>query len=72
MENPKHFCTCGDVKCGLHPQNHDLGCDPCIRKNLKNGEIPGCFFRLIRGDLSKLKEFTIESFVRFYEENTPR
>ncbi len=66
MEDQKHFCTCRDKECKLHPRNHDLGCDPCIQKNLKAGEIPGCFFRLVDDDLSQLKEFTIESFAEFF------
>lgn len=66
MKERKHFCTCRDINCKLNPCNHDKGCDPCISKNLKEGEIPGCFFRLISDDLSQLNEFTIESFVNFY------
>lgn len=62
----KHFCTCRDLDCKLNPANHDLGCDPCIQKNLKQGEIPGCFFRLISDDLSSLEEFTVKDFVDFY------
>lgn len=68
MENQKHFCTCQERNCKLNPCNHDRGCDPCIQKNLKAGEIPSCFFRLVSDDLSELHEFTIESFVRFYLE----
>lgn len=62
----KHFCTCQETNCKLHPVNHALGCDPCIQKNLKLGEIPGCFFRLISHDLSQLDEFTVEAFAKFY------
>ncbi|WHH59855.1 DUF6485 family protein [Petroclostridium sp. X23] len=69
MTNHKHFCTCKDTNCKLHPFNHNLGCDPCIRKNLNAGEIPSCFFHLIDDDISHLSEFTIESFVKFYLEN---
>jgi len=67
--DPKHFCTCRDLDCKLHPVNHDRGCDLCVRKNLQRGEIPSCFFRLVQDDLSGLKEFTMDSFVRFYLEN---
>ncbi len=66
MTNQKHFCSCRDTSCKLNPNNHDLGCDPCIQKNLKAGEVPSCFFHLIDEDISHLKEFTIDSFVRFY------
>lgn len=69
MENQKHFCTCNDLNCKLNPCNHSKGCDPCIKKNLNAGEVPGCFFRLIGDDLNSLKEFTIESFVDFYTKN---
>lgn len=66
MTNQKHFCSCRDTSCKLNPNNHDLGCDPCIQKNLKAGEVPSCFFHLIDEDISHLKEFTIDSFVKFY------
>lgn len=69
MANENHFCTCNETTCKLHPTNHDMGCDPCIRKNLKKGEMPGCFFHLISDDTSELEEFTIDSFVKFYLEN---
>lgn len=62
-----HFCTCTDKACPLHPTNHDKGCDPCIRKNLKAGEIPSCFFRLVSEDTSELTEYTLASFVDFYQ-----
>lgn len=66
MEGNKHFCTCKDKNCKHNPNNHTMGCDPCIKKNLNAGEIPGCFFNLVSDDLSELKEFTIESFVEFF------
>lgn len=69
MENQKHFCTCRDLNCKLHPSNHPRGCDPCVKKNLNAGEIPSCFFRLVGDDLTELKEFTIESFVDFFIKN---
>ncbi|MDF2942589.1 MAG: hypothetical protein K0S01_1447 [Herbinix sp.] len=69
MENQIHFCTCKDLNCKLNPNNHNLGCDPCIKKNLKAGEIPGCFFNLVSDDLSQLNEFTLESFADFFHKN---
>lgn len=69
MENQKHFCTCTDLDCKLNPINHEKGCDLCIKKNLKAREIPSCFFKLVNADTSKLKEFTIESFVDFFMQN---
>ncbi|MCC8075458.1 MAG: DUF6485 family protein [Clostridiales bacterium] len=47
MNNLSKFCTCGDLACPLHPTNHDKGCAPCISKNLKQGEIPNCFFHQV-------------------------
>jgi hypothetical protein len=69
MADYEHFCSCKDISCKLNPINHNLGCDPCIKKNLKAGEIPSCFFHLVNDDLSQLQEFTVESFVKFYREN---
>lgn len=44
-QNPSvSFCTCTDTSCPCHPTNHDKGCTPCIAKNLKEREIPTCFF----------------------------
>jgi hypothetical protein len=62
----KHFCTCTDLSCKLHPSNNASGCDLCIKKNLKAKEIPSCFFKLINDDISELDAFTIDSFVDFY------
>ena len=44
-----HFCTCTDRTCPLNPANHSKGCDPCIQKCLKQGEIPSCFFHAVGG-----------------------
>ncbi len=48
MADAKKFCTCRDTKCPLHPINHDKGCDLCILKNLKQREIPSCFFNKLK------------------------
>lgn len=61
----QHFCACRDFQCQNHPHNHTQGCDPCIQKNLKNGEIPACFFRTVSPEISGLKQFTFESFAEF-------
>lgn len=78
-EIKKHFCTCGDLDCSLNPNNPNSpdnpnnsdnqipSCDPCIRKNLKAGEIPSCFFHLVKEDLSDVEDFSIEGFVAFYQ-----
>lgn len=44
MNKSKILCTCKNTKCKLHQINHDLGCTPCIEKNLKMDEMPNCFF----------------------------
>ncbi len=61
----QHFCTCRDFKCKNHPRNHSQGCDPCIRKNLENGEIPACFFRAVSPEIDDLKQFTFKDFAAF-------
>lgn len=61
-----HFCPCKDTDCPLHPLKHGGGCDLCIRKNLKQGEIPACFFRAVSENLDGLEDYTFESFARFY------
>ena len=44
---PVPFCTCADTDCPFHPTRHDKGCTPCIVKNLKEREIPTCFFNAV-------------------------
>ena len=61
-----HFCTCTDLACPCHPSNHDKGCDPCVKRNLVQDEIPSCFFRKVDGDISGQTSFTMGSFVEFY------
>ncbi|MCI6259753.1 MAG: DUF6485 family protein [Pyramidobacter sp.] len=60
-QNRVLFCTCTDVKCPNHPNNHNRGCEPCIAKNLALGEIPTCFFKKIapeyRGPGYFMKDF---------------
>lgn len=41
------FCTCKDLSCPYHPTNHDKGCAPCVAVNLKDREIPSCYFNLL-------------------------
>lgn len=60
MKNTSPFCTCGDLSCPLHPTNHDKGCAPCVAKNLKEREIPSCFFNKVgeyEGDSYKVEDF---------------
>ncbi|ERI05105.1 hypothetical protein HMPREF9069_01027 [Atopobium sp. oral taxon 810 str. F0209] len=47
----------------MHPSNHDKGCVPCIAKNLKEKEIPSCFFNLV-GDAAEESSFFFEDFAR--------
>lgn len=44
------FCACGGTDCPCHPSNHKLGCTPCIAKNLREREIPTCFFAAAGGE----------------------
>lgn len=69
MENKKHFCTCTNLSCKLHPSNHPNGCDPCMQKNLKLKELPNCMFKLVNEDITGVKESTIKGFVDFYNKN---
>ena len=61
MNNISQFCTCTDLKCPLHPTNHEKGCSLCVAKCLKLREIPSCFFKLIEkehiGDSYKFEDF---------------
>lgn len=64
MSGYSGFCSCRDTRCPLHPSNHDQGCTPCIRKNLREREIPSCFFNLV-GDASELRSFHFEDFAKY-------
>ncbi|MCD7807782.1 MAG: DUF6485 family protein [Erysipelotrichaceae bacterium] len=61
----KHFCTCQDLSCPMHPTNHDKGCTPCIAKNLKLNEIPSCFFNKVC-DAHNMSSFTFEDFAKIF------
>lgn len=63
MKSTKHFCTCEDFGCSHHPANHEMGCDPCIQKNLQADEIPTCFFKSVNPDISRVKDFKTKDFV---------
>jgi hypothetical protein len=62
----KHFCSCTSNQCPDHPFNHDLGCDLCIQKNLKLGEIPACFWHNISSGVIGSTEYSVENFTKFY------
>ncbi|MBZ4684071.1 MAG: hypothetical protein PWP46_2217 [Fusobacteriaceae bacterium] len=60
-----HFCDCADTECKFNPKNGFTdNCDLCIKKNLKFKEIPACFFKLIKKDLSDMDDFSIETFAK--------
>lgn len=63
MKNLSPFCTCTDLACALHPTNHERGCGPCIADNLKDREIPSCFFNLVDADY-KGGSYKFEDFAR--------
>ncbi|MDD7463348.1 MAG: DUF6485 family protein [Anaerococcus sp.] len=63
MNNRVEFCTCVDTKCPNHPSNHDLGCTPCVEKNLSQGEVPVCFFNKANPDRDNDTYF-FEDFAR--------
>jgi hypothetical protein len=57
-----NFCTCEYKDCQYHPTKHNNECTPCIEKNLKNHEIPACFWNKI-GEESDIKsEYSIRKF----------
>ena len=58
------YCTCTNLRCPLHPANHDKGCTPCIRKNLRLGEVPNCFFHLVNEPGEDVPDSSLEAFAR--------
>ena len=58
------FCTCQNTACRCHPANHDQGCDLCIQKELRKGEIPSCFFNLVIRPGETVEDCTIQAFAR--------
>ncbi len=63
MTKQENFCTCDNLTCPLHPMRHEKGCTPCIRKNLRLGEIPNCFFKQIKNSETRAGD-TFEDFAR--------
>ena len=61
----KHFCSCTDTECPCHPVNQDNGCDPCIQKNLQEGEIPSCFWNNVRNGVKGATPYSAECFSEF-------
>lgn len=62
----QHFCNCPNTPCPQHPSNHNEGCDPCIRDNLRVKKMPACFFRVVHDDTSDTSDYTIDGFVSYY------
>ena len=57
-----HFCTCQNTACRCHPSNHSQGCDLCIQKELRKGEIPSCFFNLVIRPGKTVEDCTMAAF----------
>ena len=46
------------------PSNHSQGCDLCIQKELRKGEIPSCFFNLVIRPGETVEDCTMAAFAR--------
>ena len=66
MKAAREFCTCTDYKCPCHPVNHEQGCNLCIQKNLKQKEIPRCFFHDIACE-KPTSDWHYQDFARLVE-----
>lgn len=63
------FCTCDNFNCVHHPKNTDGTCTECVAKNLKNNEIPSCFFNKADG-IKKRAKYKFEDFAEvIYNKN---
>ncbi len=67
------FCTCLNTACPHHLRQTG-GCTSCVAKNLKNGEIPSCFFDKAGGvkKRSKYKFVDFAELVLDKEKNNQR
>ena len=64
----REFCTCEHIRCPRHLCNSEDGCTSCIEKNLREHEIPNCFFN--NAGLSKdRKDDYYETFARMILDN---
>lgn len=63
------FCSCGDLSCSNHPGNHSDGCTRCIEKNLRQREVPACFFHLLSGTPT---DYSFSDFARLVLEETAK
>lgn len=62
------FCTCKDHKCPFNPVNHDRGCEFCVAKCLKEGEIPSCFFHKISDNMKSDDDYSYLGFAKLVME----
>ncbi|MCL2578428.1 MAG: DUF6485 family protein [Oscillospiraceae bacterium] len=58
------FCTCPDLGCAHHPSRHGDGCTPCVEKNLRDHEIPACFWFKIGREGSAESDYTFQKFAQ--------
>jgi len=56
------FCTCADTACPYHAINQNGECTACIAKNLKNYEIPACFWKKIGKDANYESDYNFHEF----------
>ena len=68
MNPAQSFCSCTDLSCLCHPSRHSLGCTPCIQKNLRQGEIPSCFFKKV-DDGAKPEAYFFENFADWVKQH---
>jgi len=62
------LCTCPDLACVHHPTRHNAGCTPCIEKNLRDHEIPACFWFKVGAEGGVESEYTFRKFAEFVKE----
>ena len=59
-------CICEHVKCPRHLNNAG-NCTACIEKNIKNHELPNCFFNDANLDKDRIDD-AYETFVKLFNE----
>ena len=62
----EHFCTCMRTwSAAFNPNSpgcRHRTCDRCIKKCLKAGEVPSCFFKAVHEDTSGNEDWTYQGF----------
>lgn len=56
-----NFCTCDNFNCVHHPKNTGGSRTACVAKNLRNNEIPSCFFNE-SDEIKKRAKYKFEDF----------